>query len=106
MNLEDLSRNVMEIRELIVKLQEEMKAVWRRIDDQKQLVDTVHDLALSVRDLANEQKTTSLAVTALRKDVDDLQEKPARRWDALVGVILSAMVGGVITFLFMQWGMK
>lgn len=38
--------------------------------------------------------------------VDGLLSKPGKRWEAVVGAILSAVVGAVITFLAIRLGMR
>lgn len=78
----------------------------KRIDEQKQLADSIHMLALSVRDLTNAQKNTSDAIKTLRDDVDELKGKPAKRWESVVGAILAAISGGAITYLFWLVGLE
>lgn len=41
----------------------------------------------------------------LADKVEALEAKPAKRWDSLVGYVLSALVGGVVVFLLAQAGL-
>ena len=78
------------------RMGEQIKGALKRIDEQKQLAESVQTLAFTVRDLANEQKATSKAVSSLRSDVDEIKERPAKRWDGATTVAVTAFVTAVI----------
>ena len=75
-------------------------------EKQKKLTESVHTLALTVRDLTNEQKTLSSSVATVKKDVDELKEKPAKRWESVVTVIITVIVTATITYLLTHTGLK
>lgn len=41
----------------------------------------------------------------LTEKVEALEAKPAKRWDSLVGYVLSALVGGIVVFFLAQAGL-
>ena len=45
-------------------------------------------------------------VSEIREEVDELKLKPARRWDDLIKVIISGIVGAIITYIAVQFGLK
>ena len=102
----DIRDNLQKLSSEQAKMGERIDGALKRIDEQKQLSESVHTLALSVRDLTNVQKNTSDAMKKLRDDVDELKEKPAKRWESIVGAILAAIAGGLITYLFWLAGLK
>ena len=103
---ERVEQKIMELTSAVSALQTEVKSTWKRIDEQKQLAESVHTLALSVRDLTNAQKNTSEVIANLRRDVDELQQKPAKRWDGIVTTVITALVTAIITFLLARNGLK
>lgn len=88
------------------KMEEQIKGALKRIDEQKQLAESVQTLAFTVRDLANEQKSTGKAVSSLRADVDEIKERPAKRWDGATTVAITAFVTAVITYILSRIGLK
>ena len=45
-------------------------------------------------------------VSEIREEVEELKLKPARRWDDLIKVIISGIVGAVITYIAVRLGLK
>ncbi|MBQ4073905.1 MAG: hypothetical protein IJD39_01720 [Clostridia bacterium] len=85
---DDLERRVAALQAQYAAMRRDIKAAFRRIDEQTRLTDTVHQLALSIRDLANKQENTQQAVASIRRDVDELKSRPARRWEAVMMEII------------------
>ena len=101
-----IQQALMRLSNDISALQAEVKSTWKRIDEQKALAESAHTLALSVRDLTNAQKNNTEAITELRSDVDERQQKPAKRWDGVVGTVLTAIVTAIITYVVAMMGLK
>lgn len=106
MDDQQLQAALIGIREDISVLKTEMKSTWKRIDEQKQLAESVHTLALSVRDLTNAQKNSTEAIAELRRDVDEIQSKPAKRWESVVGVVVTVFVTAIVTYAITAAGLK
>ncbi|MEG2621395.1 MAG: hypothetical protein RSC06_00720 [Clostridia bacterium] len=87
------------------RMSEQIKGALRRIDEQKKLIESVQDLALSVKLLAQSQKGTESKVDVLSKDVETLKAKPAKKWESLVEKVIFAVVGGVIAYLMTRAGL-
>ena len=45
-------------------------------------------------------------VNEIREEVEELKLKPARRWDDLIKIIISGIVGAVITYIAVRLGLK
>ena len=65
------------------------------------LADVVGVLQAMKKDL--EYLTKSVNETSA--DVKELKEKPAKRWDDLIGKIIWGVVGAVLTFLLARGGL-
>ena len=92
-NEDQLCEQLNEQRSQISRLEEKVKAAFIRIDEQKKLSDSVYSLALSVERLTIGQQNTVEQVKRLRTDVDDIKNRPSKRWDLIVTSVISAMVG-------------
>ena len=96
-----------EIKELAARLaaaEEQHKTLFNRLDRQEKMLDAVHKLALSVSELANKQNTMQTKLDDLCEDVEEIKEKPARRWDSLWEKILLTVAGALVSFLLAKMG--
>ena len=67
--------------------------------------DVLHQLATSVAVMAEQLKTMNTSVSTLTNEVEELKEKPAKRWDNLVGTIIAGIAGAVLGFFLSQIGL-
>lgn len=95
-NEELLCEQLNEQRSQISRLEEKLKAAFIRIDEQKKLSDSVYSLALSVERLTIGQQNTVEQVKRLRTDVDDIKNRPSKRWDLVITTAIGAVVGYLI----------
>ena len=96
-----------EIKDLAARLaaaEEQHKTLFSRLDRQEKMVDTVHKLALSVSELANKLGTVQTKVDGLCEDVEDIKEKPAKRWDGLVEKVIFTVVGALVAYVLAKIG--
>ena len=61
--------------------------------------EVLHQLATSVAVMAEQLKTMNKSVTTLTGEVEELKEKPGKRWDNLVNNIIWGVAGAVLAFL-------
>lgn len=106
MDGQQMQAAIIRLSEEMAGFKSELKSTWKRIDEQQKLSESVHTLALSVRDLTNAQKNNTEAITALRRDVDELQQKPAKRWESAVGVVITVILTAVVTYMITASGLK
>ena len=84
MRQDELERVISALRTQAAAMRRDIKTAFRRIDEQTKLTDSVHELALSVRDLANNQEHTRQDVARISRDVDELKGRPGKRWETAV----------------------
>lgn len=96
----DLEKEVVALQKSMAAAEEQHKTIFRRLDKSEKLADSVSDLALSIRDLVNAQANTDKKVTSLCKDMAELKDKPAKRWETLgmevLKIVLAAVAGLVL----------
>ena len=98
-----------EIQQALVELatqKEQIKTLFTRVNEQKTLTDSVHKLAISLERLTSAQKSTADKVDDLTGDVEELKNRPAKRWDSATTVVITAIITAVITFILTQVGLK
>ena len=88
-----------DIMAALARQDEQIKGLARRMDNLEKLTESVNSLALSVERLTQQQATTENQVTTLSTEVNEIREKPAKRWDAVVLALISAAIGAVITMI-------
>lgn len=91
----ELVRELGALRADAAVLQKEMRTAFRRIDEQQRLVEGVHALALTLREMAAELKAQRREMEHLREDVEQVRAHPAQRWETLVRALLTALAGAL-----------
>lgn len=96
----------MDLEERAARHSEQIKTCFNQITDIKTMTECVHRLATSVETLALEQKSTKEKLDNLSDDVEEIKNKPARRWEEIVGKAIAALVGGLIVFALSKIGIS
>lgn len=98
----------MNIEELAVKLQETKDRSVRNEGRIKKLEgenEVLHSLATSVAVMAEQMKTMNTRVATLTGEVAELKEKPGKRWESLLGQIVSIIAAAVVGFILAKIGL-
>lgn len=96
---EQLRQELSGIAAKLAALEERVKVVSSRIDEQQQLVETVHKLALSMESMHIEQKR-------LRTDVDEMRARSARRLETVISETLRLLAAAVVGAILMRLGLS
>jgi len=83
----------------LARQEEQIKGLARRMDNLEKLTESVNTLAKSVERLTVQQKVNDTEIEALTGKVNELEEKPAKRWETVVAAIISALIGAGIALL-------
>jgi hypothetical protein len=65
----------------------------------------LHQLATSVAVMAEQMKTMNKSVTALTGEVEEMKEKPGKRWEGLVDKIIWAVAAALLGFVLARIGL-
>lgn len=99
----------MNIEEVALKLQETTDRSVRnegRIKKLEDGQDSIRSLATSVAVMAEQMKTMNTNVNTLSGKVDELEQKPAKRWDSIVEKIIWAVLSVLIGIMLGQGGIS
>lgn len=97
----------MTIEEVAIKLQETTDRSLRnegRIKKLESESNVLHQLATSVAVMAEQMKTMNTSVSTLTSEVEELKDKPAKRWESLVNTIIVGVASAVLAFLIGKFG--
>ncbi|MBQ2977324.1 MAG: hypothetical protein IJE17_07520 [Clostridia bacterium] len=92
MRTDEMEKIVSSLRAQYAAMRRDIKTAFRRIDEQTKLTDTVHQLALSIRDLANKQDSTQSDVIRISRDVEELKGRSGKRWDGIIFELIKYLV--------------
>ena len=98
MNKEELER--------LVETEARSKSNTKRLDSLEDKVEDIHNLTLSVREIATEMKMMREDMNKIDKRVLAIEDKPSKRMDLIWGYIMSAVVGGIIGYTLIKLGLK
>lgn len=92
--------------EKLVEAEQRSKSNTKRIDKLELKVDDIHNIALSVQAIATEMKAMREDMTNIDNRVLAIEAKPSKKLDSIWGFVVSALVGGIIAFIFAKLGMR
>lgn len=61
--------------------------------------EVLHQLATSIAVMAEKMEAMSKSVNSLTEKVEEIENKPAERWDKVITAIIGALVGGFVGWL-------
>lgn len=96
---------ITELKEGQARMSEQIKGALKRIDEQKQLTESVHKLATSVEILANSQRQMEKTVDGLSADIEEIKRKPAKRFDDAVGTVIAIVLTAIVTYVLSKIGL-
>lgn len=106
MTNEELTTKYVELDERVTRHTEQIKIAFNQINDLKSLAESVKDLAVSVQLMAHEQKDIGKKVDGLATDLEEIKEKPSKRWDTVVTVAITVIVTAIVTLALTKLGLK
>lgn len=98
----------MDIESVALKLQETTDRSVRNEGRIKKLEGenaVLHQLATSVAVMAEQMKTMNTSVSTLADEVEELKDKPGKRWESLVDKIIWAVAAALLGFVIAQIGL-
>ena len=83
-----MDENDVVLRERVTRIEQDLKA---EIKQREKLDAVVEDM----RDIVSEIRHMRLDLQSINEKVNDLEAKPAKRWDGIISAILGALAGGL-----------
>ena len=84
--------DVKEVYERLTALESSQKSLHKRVDHIEELVESVQKMTVELQHMRED-------INRLGEKVEDIEQKPAKRWDNVIVGIISALTGGAATML-------
>lgn len=91
--------------ERLARVEESSKQAHKRIDTLEKKIDNITDLTISVKEIASETKAMREDLNKMDDRVKYMEEKPAKNWDKVVGVVIAGIVTAVLGFFLGKFGL-
>lgn len=86
-------------------IEDNNEVIYQRLNKQAALVKDIQQLSASVAVLANNMKSLLEEQQLQNKRLEELEKKPAKRWDAVIDKIIMTVLGALIAFVLLQAGL-
>jgi predicted nucleic acid-binding Zn-ribbon protein len=77
-----------------------------RLDEVEKRQADLEELTTSVKVLAAREEVVERDVKEIKDDVKSLTDKPAKRWEKVVEILLTVIIGGVVGYILAQAGLQ
>lgn len=81
------------------------KSNTHRLDRLEETTEAINSLAVSMKELATEQKSMSKSVDKLTSDVETLKAEPGKRWKFVIEKAIYFVVAAVVGFILARVGL-
>lgn len=96
----------MNTEEVLTRHDEQIKTLFRMIEKQDEMCDSINKLATAMELQAQTQANSDKKLDTLSVDVTELKNRPAKRWETVVVGVLSAVVAALTTFTLASIGLN
>ena len=90
---------IKEIWERLTACESSIKSAHHRIDNLEKLADSVNNLALSISQIATEIKALREDYEKADERIDELENKPVKRYEAAITAFITAVLSGFAGYL-------
>lgn len=91
--------------QLLQKTSDRSKSNTKRLDKLETTTDIIHDLAISVKEIATELKAMREDMNKIDSRVMAIETKPYKRFEGIVDKIIYTIIGIILAFIFSKIGM-
>ncbi len=91
--------------QLLTKTHDRSKSNTKRLDKLEMTIDIIHDLTISVKEIATELKAMREDMNKIDSRVMAIETKPSKRFEGIVDKIIYTIIGIILAFIFSKIGM-
>lgn len=102
-----MENNIDEIKitKTLTNHEDSIKSLKHRMDKVEEQSKAINDLAMSVKELAINMNTMNKKQEEQGKRLTELESKPSKRWEQVVSIIITTLVGALLGYLLSRWGL-
>lgn len=91
---------------LLTEIDQRSKSNTKRLDEHDDRINKLSDVYIALTKVSDKVNVIDTDVKEIKTDLEDIKEKPKKRYEQILGYILSALVGGIIMIVFTKIGLK
>lgn len=93
-----------EFAQKLAEIDSRSKSNTKRLDRLEELTETVHELAMTMKLMADKQERTAETVERLDTKLSAIEQEPAKRWKSIVDKVILTIVAALVGFALAQIG--
>lgn len=93
-----------EFAQQLAEVDARSKSNTKRLDKLEALTEVVHELATTMKLMAEKQERTAEVVERLDSKITNIEQEPAKRWKAVVEKIIMTVVAALVGFVMAKLG--
>lgn len=90
----------------ITEIEQRSKQNAKRLDTHDKKIEELSDVYIALTKVNDKVDTIDTDVKEIKKDISDIKQKPAKRYEQIIGYVLSALIGGLVGFILFKIGLK
>lgn len=90
---------IKEIWERMTACESSTKSAHHRIDNLERMADSVHEMAISTNQTVTEIKALREDFKKVDERVEELEQKPVKRYEGILLASVTTLIGGLIGYL-------
>ena len=94
-----------DIEHRLTEVEGRTKSNTHRLDEMEKRQDKLDDLVSAVNVLAVREQNVENDVKEIKSDVKNLTNKPAQRWEALVGQLITIVCAAIAGYMLSKFGL-
>lgn len=91
---------------LITEIDQRSKSNTKRLDEHDKKIEELSDVYIALTKVNDKVDIIDSDMKEVKSDIQEIKDKPAKRIDTIISCLISAIIAGVIGFLFAQLGMR
>lgn len=95
-----------EFAQKLSEIEQRSKSNTHRLDKLEAITESVHELAISMKLMAEKQVQTAKTVDQLNEKVTALEAQPGKRWNSLVEKVILTVVATIVGFVLARLGIS
>lgn len=91
--------------EKIIETEARAKSNTNRLDEHDQQIKELSNVYVALTKVDNKVENVNTKVDTIEKDVKDIKEKPAKKWDSLISTLITCIATAIAGYFLAKFGM-
>lgn len=95
-----------EFEHRLTVVEDRSKSNTIRLDEVERRQDNLEELTTTVKVLATKEENVERTVGEIKNDVKEMKDKPNKRYEKIIDVVITAIIGIVVGYVFAKLGIS